>query len=69
MFFLDIFHGDIFPIFLAYLQALKLREETDKEEEKEKQLVYECIKELGESSNYILNAIFRLIVEYQQWRL
>ena len=40
------------------VQALKLREETDKEEEKEKELVYECIEELGE--NFFLSSSFSI---------
>ncbi|XP_028403053.1 trafficking kinesin-binding protein 2-like isoform X2 [Dendronephthya gigantea] len=35
------------------LEALKIRQETDKEEEKEKELVYECIKELAEAKGQI----------------
>ena len=44
--------------FFFTVQALKLREETDKEEEKEKELVYECIEELGE--NFFLSSSFSI---------
>ena len=45
------------------MQALKLREETDKEEEKEKELVYECIEELGENFFlHFLSALYELYI-------
>lgn len=49
--------------FFFTVQALKLREETDKEEEKEKELVYECIEELGENFFlHFLSALYELYI-------